>query len=134
MLRIDHGYSMRQLGEALGCSHNAVWSYESGRTQPSYENARRLVELFGVSVETLLAPYNGTLPPVEPNAEATLTLPPQPEALEGLRRWRREFGIGQVELAQRLGVAQATVSSWETGLRSPGREHVSRLRELSAIR
>ena len=36
-----------------------------------------------------------------------------------LKRYRAEMGLSQLELAQKLGVAQSTLAQWETGVRTP---------------
>lgn len=36
-----------------------------------------------------------------------------------LKRLRKEKGLTQVELAERLNLSQATIASWESGLRRP---------------
>ncbi len=133
-LRGRDGYSQRQLGEELGCSHNAVWAWESGRTQPSYETAWRLIDLFDVSVETLLAPYNGTLPPPEPDAEDTLPRQRGDWMGDGIRQWRRDRGCQQADLARFMGVGQTTISNWEREISMPNREHLKGLRELNVVR
>lgn len=38
---------------------------------------------------------------------------------ERLRELRRERGVGQVELANRIGVSKGIISLWENGLREP---------------
>lgn len=37
-----------------------------------------------------------------------------------LKELRKERGIGQVELANQLGVSKGVISLWENGLREPG--------------
>ncbi len=39
---------------------------------------------------------------------------------ETLKSLRLEKGIGQVELAKKIGVSKAVISLWENGLREPG--------------
>ena len=39
---------------------------------------------------------------------------------ENLKRERKEQGLSQKELAARIGVAQSTLSEWETSVRYPG--------------
>jgi transcriptional regulator with XRE-family HTH domain len=36
-----------------------------------------------------------------------------------LKELRQEKGIGQVELAQKIGVSKGVISFWENGLREP---------------
>ena len=38
---------------------------------------------------------------------------------ERLKQLRKEHGMTQVQLAEKLGVASGTVAMWETGKRSP---------------
>jgi len=51
-----------------------------------------------------------------------------------LRRTRRTADLSQRELAAALGVAQATVARWETGVTSPNLETVCRLAEIAGLR
>lgn len=36
---------------------------------------------------------------------------------DGLKLWRKKWGITQVELARMLGTYQVTIARWETGAR-----------------
>ena len=36
---------------------------------------------------------------------------------DGLKLWRKRWGITQVDLARRLGTSQVTIARWETGAR-----------------
>ena len=38
---------------------------------------------------------------------------------ENLKELRTEKNVGQVELAEKLGVSKGTISLWENGLREP---------------
>ena len=38
---------------------------------------------------------------------------------DNLKQLRTETGLGQVELAKRLGVSKGVISFWENGLREP---------------
>ena len=38
---------------------------------------------------------------------------------DNLKQLRTEAGLGQVELAKRLGVSKGVISFWENGLREP---------------
>lgn len=48
-----------------------------------------------------------------------------------LERYRIEEGISQKELAQRLNVTQAAISSWERGIRVPTPVSMKRIKELT---
>ena len=47
---------------------------------------------------------------------------------DNLKMLRKEKGIGQVELAKKLGVSKGIISLWENGLREP---NMSSLIQLS---
>ena len=44
-----------------------------------------------------------------------------------LKQLRKEVGMTQVELAEKLGVSKGVVAMWETGRRKPGYENLGRL-------
>lgn len=49
-----------------------------------------------------------------------------------LRELRKQAGLSQAELADRIGVHQVSVSRWETGLNDPSLEHLRRYIEVCA--
>lgn len=49
-----------------------------------------------------------------------------------IRRWRREAGMTQTQVARLLGVRQSTVSRWERGQEVPGPAMQSRLAKVMA--
>ncbi len=49
VLRINWGYSLRQLADELDCSYNAIWQYERGLSRPEPSYARRLRLFFGLT-------------------------------------------------------------------------------------
>ena len=53
-LRKARGMSMKELGEALGCSESTISLYENGKREPSFETLLKMGELFGVTVDYLL--------------------------------------------------------------------------------
>ncbi len=57
---------------------------------------------------------------------------PQPDvALAAwIRAARRQAGMSQVELAERLGLAQSSVSQWEKGVTQPSTRHMLTLLQM----
>jgi transcriptional regulator with XRE-family HTH domain len=57
---------------------------------------------------------------------------PQPDiALAAwIRAARRQAGLSQVELAERLGLAQSSVSQWEKGVTQPSTRHMLTLLQM----
>ena len=53
-LRIDRGYTQKQLGEYLGISQNTYSQYEIGVLNYPVDVLIKLSELYGVSVDYLL--------------------------------------------------------------------------------
>lgn len=50
-----------------------------------------------------------------------------------LKRWRKQAGLTQSELAAKLGVSQNTISYWETGKAKPDILKVERLSEALRV-
>lgn len=61
--------------------------------------------------------------------ERRATVKPDPQRI---REYRKELGVSQTELAEQLGVRQATVSDWEKGKIAPSPLAASKLSELLA--
>ena len=49
---------------------------------------------------------------------------------ERIKQLRKENGMTQVELAQKLGVTKGTVSTWETNSRMPGFDVLDRMCDM----
>lgn len=53
-LRKQRNWSMKQLGEMVGCSESTISLYETGKREPGFETLLKFGELFNVSVDFLL--------------------------------------------------------------------------------
>lgn len=53
-LRIEKGVTQKQLAEILGTTDDSIYSWEHGRSQPSLEMLRSLVNYFEISADYLL--------------------------------------------------------------------------------
>ena len=53
-LREKRGMSQKELADALGLDQSAVAQWETGRTEPTIFNLRRLADLLGISPGDLL--------------------------------------------------------------------------------
>ena len=49
---------------------------------------------------------------------------------ERIKQLRRENGMTQVDMAQKLGVTKGTVSTWETDSRTPGFETLNQMCDM----
>ncbi len=54
-LRQEKNWSQEKLAEEIGVKRLAINKYESGQTKPSAETLQRISEVFGVSIDYLLA-------------------------------------------------------------------------------
>lgn len=72
-LRKEYRLSQSDLAEALDVSRQTVTRWESGEVAPSAESLRRLSQLYGIPVETLMS---GAAEPTQPEPNA----PPEPAA------------------------------------------------------
>lgn len=107
--RLRTGARMTQgdLAERLGVSKSAVGMYEQGRREPPYEVLLRIGELFGVSVDWLLAREDGPAPAAGGELDDLLAaFHRQLRTQEGLMFHGRPLDAGDVEKivrAMRLG-------------------------------
>lgn len=51
--RVNAGYTMKQVAEMLDVSPGAVYLWESGATKPRVERARKLAELYDMTLEEI---------------------------------------------------------------------------------
>ena len=54
ILRVQNGYTQRDVAEKLGVAYQSYQAYERGVAVPTLQNFIRLVKLFDVSYEDLL--------------------------------------------------------------------------------
>lgn len=57
-LRKEKGYTMKQLGEAIGVAESTVSLYENGKREPDNETLKKLADIFNVSVDYLVERSN----------------------------------------------------------------------------
>ena len=80
MLRNTHGYSQEEVAGKIGISRQAYAKWESGATVPDVEKCANLAELYGTTVDRLLATEEidgGHVippPPIGKNIWGTVTL------------------------------------------------------------
>ena len=53
-IRIEHGWSQKQLADALNVSQSSISEMESGRTQIDNDKLRKISGLFNVSIDEIL--------------------------------------------------------------------------------
>ncbi|CAM3437117.1 helix-turn-helix transcriptional regulator [Tsukamurella hominis] len=102
--RKDAGLSVGELAKASGVGVSSIQAWEAGTRRPTVQKLRALMAALG-----------GTIGDVMPEVAVTLA------------ERRAAAGLSQAELAERLGVDQATVSQAERGLTRPGAELRRRL-------
>ena len=70
MLRNMHGFSQEEIAEKIGISRQAYAKWESGATIPDVEKCRRLAQVYGTSIDSLVRTMKvegvGMLPPAPP--------------------------------------------------------------------
>ncbi|MCI5868160.1 MAG: helix-turn-helix domain-containing protein [Dorea sp.] len=54
MLRNIHGFSQEMLAEKIGISRQAYAKWESGATIPDIEKCKRLADVYGITIDSLL--------------------------------------------------------------------------------
>ena len=93
-LRKRKGWSQPQLGKKLGTSGPIIGRYERGEMTPSIEVAKKLAEIFGVTVDYLVSDKE------MPNILQDQTM---------LERWRTIDGLSPPERERILSVVDSLV-------------------------
>lgn len=127
VLRNINGYSQEELAEKIGISRQAYAKWENGATVPDIEKCRRLAELYGVTLDSLVK--------TEKPDGVEVTLPPAPK---GKSIWgsitisdrgqivipkaaREKFGLtgGQrlIVLGDEVGIALIPAEAFEEKMR-----------------
>ena len=52
-MRLENGYTQKELAEKVGVSKGAIQNYESGKNNPTDENARKIAMVFHIKLEDL---------------------------------------------------------------------------------
>lgn len=108
--RMDLGLQQKEVAMRLGVHPDTIKNWENGGTEPALKSVPKVLEFLG---------------------GFTLTSPDPGEDFTG---WftlaRRKLGLTQWESADRLGVAEKTVRSWERGEHEPNAQHQEELEEL----
>ncbi len=76
------------------------------RSAPNYKNFRPLVVTLRIS------------------------LYPDTTLGEGIKKWRLERGLFQVDLPKRIGVSEMTIVNWEKGRNYPMERNLMRIKEI----
>ena len=111
--RIDLGLRQRDVAEMIGVSSFTVGNWEAGKTDPAVQYLPRIANFLG---PLQLKP-----------AELPSDFPARLQVI------RRDLGLTQSQLAERLGVDESTVWGWEKGRHRPGRWSSAKLEILPSL-
>lgn len=122
-LRLESGYSQKELAKLIGISYQSLQKYENGISKPRLSRLEEIAEIFNVSVSYLLG---------ETDTRTTSTTS-KPLALpQRLKSLRLETGYSQKELAKILGMTQGSYARYgtETGHTVPSVDRLQKLAEV----
>lgn len=122
-LRLESGYSQKELAKLIGISYQSLQKYEKGISKPRLSRLEEIAEIFNVSVSYLLGETD----------TRTTSSPSKPLALsKRLKSLRLETGYSQKELAKILGMTQGSYARYgtETGHIVPSVDRLQKLAEV----
>lgn len=109
-LLLTNNMDMRALAERTGISPSRLYSYKRGENLPSFENAKKLSEIFECSFDYLFGltdKYN--------RERYRYTGTP----LSRLQKIIKESGFTRYKISKLTGISEAKLSSWFTGSKAP---------------
>ena len=127
-LRSEHKLTQQQVAQALGITAQSVRNWEAGRSVPDDANQAKLVEFYGLEVDSWLAFLSDRLEDLIPTTPET---PRVDSAL--LRELRVKSGMTQGEVAKRIGVSRHSVNEYERNKLKPSGAVVDRLADLYGV-
>jgi Predicted transcriptional regulators len=105
-LRLESGYTQKQLAKLIGISYQSLQKYEKGINKPRLSRLEEIAELFDVSVSYLLG---------ETDIRSQSNLDKAIVLSRRLKDLRIEAGYTQEELAKKIGITGSAYSSYGTG-------------------
>lgn len=119
-VRKSAGLSQKEVAIRIGVKQNTYSYWENGKSRMNSESLAKLAKLFGVTTDYLLNDIQNKSANNKELDDCQLQpykLPNEKEKVMSnrLKELRSSAGLTQKELATVLGVAQPTLSGWETG-------------------
>lgn len=110
-LRINHGFTQKELAEKLYKSESTVRMWELGKSEPDLETTRNLATLFRVSTDYLL----GNAPATEEIVDSV-----REDFMNTIgcrmRSKRNELNMTLEEVAKAVGITRQTIQRYESGV------------------
>ena len=126
-IRKESGKSQQEMSDILGLPRYIIANWEQGRSAPALEDIAKISECFNCSTDYLLGREDDT--------SNNAFFPEYIETKKGkfgniLRQFRKERGLTQEELAEKMGLKYYNIGDWERGKCEPC---VSDLKQLAEI-
>ena len=67
-LRLEYGYTQKDIADRLGTSKAAISMYETGRREPTFEILEKLADIFNVDTDFLIGRESGSTYYLDPFA------------------------------------------------------------------
>ena len=128
--RLRAGKSQKAAAEVVGVKYQTIWSWESGRHEPSIEHLQKLINFYGLSIEDL--DLRNVLAPaglVEQNARNALG--------RKMLKLREDAGLTQALVVVHLNtfyslpdLTSSELARYETGTADPDNEFLEKFANL----
>ena len=116
-LRVSEGITQLQMAVILDTSKSNISKYEAGTVEPGMETINEIARFFEVTTDYLFGMETGGNTMIGGK----------------IADLRKELGLNQEEMAERLNVKQPTVANWELDRREPDLETVKKIASLFGV-
>jgi len=127
-LRKKHRYSQRQLAELLGVAQTVVSGWETGARRIKVDTLRRIADVLNEPITDFIQYIPVACASQQPFEETTRTH--ERTVGENIKFFRKQTGLTQRQLGEKVGVAEGTIQQYELGKRMPS---IKRMEKISSV-
>ena len=129
-LRKEAHLTQQDVADYFKTSPQSYAQWEKGQRSPSKESLEKLASYFGVSVSYLVGESDTIDYGAFKEQSTRIQLSDDKTFIERLKELRKQSGLTQQQVAERLDISQSAYAQWEIGKLNPKKETIQKFADL----